>query len=62
MKKNNFLRQMQVGISSKVQKNIRKRANTLINKKEKEEEGEPGRCKNCQCQDLEDWLDCHSKK
>lgn len=62
MKKNNFLRQIQVGISSKVQKSIRNHASTLINKKQKEEEEESIRCKNCQCQDLEDWLLCHNKK
>lgn len=44
----------------KVRKNVRKYADALIMKKEKEEN--PSICANCRCQDLEDWLHCSNKK
>lgn len=62
MTKNSFLQQIRLEIPTKVRKNVRKYADALIKKREKEEEVEPSRCKNCQCQDLEDWLACHNKK
>lgn len=61
MIKNSFLQQIRLEIPTKVRKNVRKYADALIKKREKEEES-IGKCKNCQCQDLEDWLVCNNKK
>lgn len=60
MIKNNFLQQIRLEIPMKIRKNVRKYADALIIKKEKEEK--QSICANCKCQDLEDWLVCYNKK
>ena len=60
MIKNSFLQQIRLEIPMKVRKNVRKYADALIMKKEKEEKSSI--CANCRCQDLEDWLHCSNKK
>lgn len=42
-----------------VKERVRQYADSLI---AKSKEGKSVNCKNCRCQDLEDWLSCHSKK
>jgi hypothetical protein len=41
----------------RVAERVRKYANSLVKNKEKETA-----CKNCNCQDLEDWFNCQDKK
>lgn len=64
MIKNNFLQQIRLEIPMKIRKNVRKYADSLISKREKEKEEVrlTGKCTNCQCQDFEDWLVCDNKK
>lgn len=44
-----------------VKKRVRQYADSLFGRSKKEE-SDSRICKNCKCQDLEDWFDCHNKK
>lgn len=55
MTKTTFLQQ----IPAKFRKGVRRYTNALI---KKDQEEKPNTCKNCKCQDLEDWLHCSNKK
>jgi hypothetical protein len=59
MIKNKFLQQIKVEIPTRFRRNVRRYADAITSKKE---ESDSRICKNCKCQDLEDWFDCHNKK
>jgi hypothetical protein len=42
-----------------VKRRVRQYADSLFGRSKEEK---PSKCTNCKCQDLEDWLSCHSKK
>lgn len=59
MARSKFLQKIIDETPLSVKKRVRQYADSLL---AKGKEGKPISCINCKCQDLEDWLSCHSKK